>query len=169
MAGSMSMPGSTAIPVGQTNMGGQMQPAQQGQQPSTLKSALASNVTSNVMQNSGATQDISGIASGLGKAIGCMWIMTYGNGGFMPWFVKPLRDIAYYKEPDVQRGYERMANWLVPFMMMSCTIYGLVEELMVKPLTEHCGYITGIRGCKSRILYQKFWFGVWKITGRRNK
>jgi hypothetical protein len=109
-----------------------------------------------------------GVAAGAGSAGGladmCCWIMTYGNGGYLPWFIRPMRNIAYEQEPAVARGYKRMARWLVPLMHWFPLVDGLVQELMVKPLTEHCGWLMSVKGCRARTGYQRFWFSIWKHT-----
>ena len=113
----------------------------------------------------GASDDASVAGSASGAASKCCWILTYGNGGSLPWFVRNARDYAYARQPAVARGYTRMASWLVPLMMLSGGIDKLVKALIVEPLTEHAGYIHGVRGCRSRSSYQRFWFKVWSMLG----
>jgi hypothetical protein len=136
--------------------GSQPQPQQQ--------SALANVAAQQAMQSSGANGAIQGLGAQLGSL--CCWILVYGNGGYLPWFVKPLRDIAYYKEPLVAKGYKWMANWLVPLMMLCEPVEKLVKCLMIQPLTEHCAYIMSVKGCKARTMYQVFWFKAWKFCGK---
>lgn len=135
---------------------------QQQQQPNALGNAMAAQIA----QGSGVGDMAKSAGESLGSALGCCFIMIYGNGGFMPWFVKPLRDIAYTKEPLVRKGYQWMSNWLVPLMILCPWIEKLVKALMVQPLTEHCGYIYSVKGCKARTSYQVFWFRVWKLVGK---
>lgn len=148
---------------------------QQGLQAGNPKQQQAGPLTQNFNQgvaDSALGTSAAGAATGAGSSAGgalaglCCWIMVYGNGGYLPWFVKPLRDIAYEEEPLVAKGYKSMANWLVPLMMLSGWIEQLVKCFMIQPLTEHCGYIMSVKGCRPRTNYQFFWFGVWRFVGK---
>jgi len=144
-----------------------MSQGQFNQQPGPLTQQFNQGLAQSTIGNS-----VSGAAQGAGADVGgalkglCCWIMVYGNGGFLPWFIKPLRDIAYEEEPLVAQGYKAMAGWLVPSMMFSESVEHLVKCLMIQPLTEHCGYIMSVRGCKARTNYQRFWFGIWRLVGK---
>lgn len=123
----------------------------------------AANSAASGQQTSGSQSINAGVSSG------CCWIMIYGNGGALPWFVRKARDVAYQRDLRVSRGYTKMANWLVPLMMLSKLINILTCELMVIPLTEHAGYINGIRGCKPRTSYYKFWHKIWMSLGKEKQ
>lgn len=93
--------------------------------------------------------------------IGCCFIFLEVYNGHLPWFVRQARDIAYAQRPEVGEGYKRMAKWLVPLMQQYRLVAQLVNELMVKPLTEQAGYQFSVEGCKPRMGYKRFWWFVW--------
>src|SRR5262249_51399759 len=102
-----------------------------------------------------------------GGGVSCCWIMIYGNGGSLPWFVRRARDVAYKRDKRIVIGYTWMSSWLVPLMLLFPWLESLVKPMLVQTLTEHASYISCVKGCRSRVVYQRFWFSVWKFIGDR--
>lgn len=105
-------------------------------------------------------------ASAMGNAVGCCFIMLEGHNGVLPWWVRAYRDLSYSLQPEVAVGYKWMAKWLVPLMQKSKLIKGLVNDLLVAPLTAYGGWFYNVPGYehgKCYAGYKNFWFKVWKL------
>lgn len=122
--------------------------------------------------SSAQAKDIaSTVSSGVGTlgAIGCCFIFLEATNGQLPRSTRYFRNLYYNLEPDVARGYKRMARWLVPLMQRSEFIKDLVNQLMVSPMIAYGEYLSGnLPYGKVAEGRKTFWFGVWKLLGKGN-
>lgn len=117
---------------------------------------------------SGLVSDVVSSAGGA-AAGGCCFIFLESYHGKLPWWVRFCRDYYYARQPDVARGYKRMAKWLVPMMRRSRIVRGIVWRFMVKPITEYGGYLCNVPGYKDGWRFEpfkNFWFWSWSKLGR---
>jgi hypothetical protein len=173
-----------------TQATGRGQPTQFGQDftggPSSTSTQFGTNVLNGLtgLKNTGMNIDANrrtiadqvGQAwqqSGLGGAVsgggGCCFIMMEAYYGRMPWFIRKCRDMYYTKQPQVAKGYKRMAKFLVPLMQRSNFIRELVCATMIAPITSYGGWLCGVKGYehgKHSTGAKKFWFSVWNILGK---
>jgi len=96
----------------------------------------------------------------------CCFIFLESYNGILPESVRVCRDYYYNKEPQVAKGYKRMANWLVPLMQKHSTVRSLVNKVMVKPITQYGEWLAGNSKVENGRKYKQFWFFIWKQLGR---
>ena len=102
-------------------------------------------------------------------ASGCCFIFMESYNGVLPWFVRRIRDDYYKEYPQAAKGYKRMAKVLVPLMERFTPVKDLVNELMIKPLTQFGGYVYSVEGFeegKHKTGFVKFWLKTWSIIGK---
>jgi hypothetical protein len=100
-------------------------------------------------------------------SVSCCFIFLEVYNGRLPWWVRAVRDRT--TDETIRRGYKRMAKWLVPLMQRSELVKGLVNDLMVAPLTAHGGYVASVKGYEHGHIYtgyRNFWFKVWRMLGK---
>lgn len=108
-------------------------------------------------------QDISG---GVGMASNiCCFIFMEAYGGPIPWYVRASRDLHY--TPQIRAGYVAMAKWLVPLMARFTFVRELVDQVMIRPLTEDAAWVYSLKGAHPRPGYKTFWLSLWKFIGRK--
>ncbi len=98
----------------------------------------------------------------------CCFIFLEATNGKMPWWIRECRDEYYKAEPQVARGYTRMAKWLVPAMRHIPLVKFAVNRWMVQPITLYGGYVKKVEGyedCEMFECYKKFWFNIWRKVG----
>jgi hypothetical protein len=121
-------------------------------------------------QSQAQAQAMSGLSSSLtgGGGMTCCFIFLEATNGKMPWWVRECRNEYYKAEPQIARGYSRMAKWLVPLMKQVPLVKFAVNRWMVQPITLYGGYIKKVQGyedCESFEVYKKFWFNIWRKIG----
>ncbi len=97
----------------------------------------------------------------------CCFIFLESYNGQLPWWVRQCRDTLC--TPDRVRGYRSMAGWLVPLMRRYAWVKGLVNTLMVAPLTAYGGWLWKVQGYEDGrrfALVVRFWFTIWDIMGK---
>ena len=108
-------------------------------------------------------QDISG-GVGIANSM-CCFIFMEAYAGRIPWYVRASRDLHY--TPQIRAGYVAMAKWLVPLMARFTFVRELVNELMIRPLTEDAAWVYSLKGARPRMGYKTFWLNLWKFIGRK--
>lgn len=101
-----------------------------------------------------------------GTISACCFIFLECHNGVLPWWVRKHRDMYYRTEPTIARGYVKMAKWLVPLMERSEFVKQMVNELMVKPMTNYGAYLEGVdsEGIVNKTT-NNFWLKFWKFYG----
>src|SRR5574343_1702324 len=105
---------------------------------------------SQTQTNNAAMQAQAQNASSLNQMIGsmvgrpCCFIFMESYNGLLPWWIRRCRDAFY--TPTRRLGYTRMSKILVPMMEKSKFIRGLVNELMIAPLSAYGGYLHQVPG-----------------------
>jgi len=150
-------------------------------QPTSAKpvGSTASNLTSQLFGNIGdtqaQTQDLMAARKTtdqrVNAAIGsfCCFIFLESYNGYLPTFVRKMRDYYYATEPSTAIGYKRMARILVPLMQKSSFIKNLVNRYMVIPITQYGGWVMNVPGYspfEKKRIFKRFWFCVWKFLGK---
>lgn len=99
----------------------------------------------------------------------CCFIFLEAYNGKIPWYVRFGRDHYYSLNSDIATGYRRMAKVLVPLMQRYSIVRALVWKLMVSPITEHLGFVTGHKTKQKNRKITHFWLRVWAILGKGKK
>lgn len=99
----------------------------------------------------------------------CCFIFLEAFNGKIPWYVRYGRDNYYTLNKNIATGYRRVAKWLVPLMSKSKFIRLMVESLMVSPITQHLGHVTGHKGSKKNKFLTHTWLKVWSILGKNKQ
>lgn len=94
----------------------------------------------------------------------CCFIMIAANEGKeLPWYVRFCRDYYYSKQPEVAKGYKKMAKWLVPLMQKHSLIRKFIKVTMYNPITAYGGYLMGENKYGKMFKPVKnFWFKIWR-------
>lgn len=114
------------------------------------------------------SQNATGYSYGGGGSLnaGCCFIFLEVYNGKLPWWVRECRDEFY--TPRMRSGYVFMSRWLVPAMQRSRVVRGLVNALLVQPLTKWGGWYKGVGGYASFGYLRpvvRFWFNLWTLIG----
>lgn len=96
----------------------------------------------------------------------CCFIFLEAFHGKIPWYVRHGRDRYYKLNHNIATGYRRMALWLVPLMQRNSLMRMLVWKLIVNPITQHLGNITGHKQKVRHKMTTHFWLKVWAILGK---
>jgi hypothetical protein len=109
-----------------------------------------------------------GVASSLNP---CCFIFMEAYNGKLPWYVRECRDYWYDRIPELGEGYKKMAKWLVPMMQKSKVVRFLVNNLMVKPISQIGEYIVGMKNDYSIIdmTIHNTWFNIWAFMANKQK
>lgn len=99
----------------------------------------------------------------------CCFIFLEAFNGKIPWYVRYGRDNYYSLDKNIATGYRRVAKWLVPLMSKSKFIRSMVESLMVSPITQHLGYVTGHKASRKNKFLTHTWLKVWSILGKNKQ
>jgi hypothetical protein len=129
-----------------------------GKKPSGLEKGLA-------IGNTAASLASAGGSLLTGK--GCCFIFMEAYIGQLPWWIRKSRD--YFYTPQRNRGYNRLANFLVPLMTRFTFVRSLVNETMIVPLSAYGGWLWRVPGYESGSKYngfKKFWFKVFDFLGK---
>jgi hypothetical protein len=104
------------------------------------------------------------IEGAVGSCLSCYIFKEYYGYPDVPEYLRWVRDFEYRKNRRVDRGYRKMANWLVPLMRQHRIIRPLVAWTMVLPLTAHAAYRTGYNKWGRILLpFKWFWLKVWSL------
>jgi hypothetical protein len=142
-----------------------------GEQTRETGNQFLGSTTEAALQASQQRQDRKSINDETTQAVGsiCCFIFLESYNGVLPWFVRKCRDDYYYKDPDLSKGYKRMAKFLVPLMQRFTLVRDIVNDLMIKPITCYGGYICSVSGFehgKHNHKIMNFWLRVWKFLGK---
>lgn len=106
----------------------------------------------------------------MGSLPSCCWTFRefkekFPNG--IPWYVRASRDAHY--TPRRREGYRLMSKYLVPLMQKNRLVRGLVDLVLVDPMTKHAAWLAGLNnyGWVFHPL-QKIWLGVFSLLGSLN-
>lgn len=163
--------GRPSVNTGAERVGGAQQVGQQ-------TFGMGQNFLGNIQQNQASSLNYqANRRSGMDRAtaligslpsVDCCFIFAEAYGGFgnIPWFVRASRD--WHMTPEKREGYIWMSKWLVPLMARYDFVFRLVYETMIVPLTEHAGWLYGIKGYEhgaARGPWHKFWQTTWAVLG----
>ncbi len=91
----------------------------------------------------------------------CCFIFMEAYYGKMPLHIRRARNHYYNLSKDIDRGYRKMANWLVPIMQSSPFIRWLVWNTMIKPASIYTK--NPKPGLRKKVC--RFWLRLWAIMG----
>lgn len=99
-----------------------------------------------------------------GSLSACCFIMIAAiEGKELPWWVRFCRDYYYSKQPEVAKGYKKMAKWLVPLMRKHIALRRIIKYTMYNPISWYGAYLVGESkwGWVAKPV-KNFWFKIWR-------